>query len=189
MPATLTSQDALLVVDVQNDFCPGGALPIERGDDVVPVLNEWIDAAREAGTPIYASRDWHPEDHISFESRGGPWPRHCVQETDGAAFHPQLRLPDDAVIISKGQDVDRDAYSAFDTTDLADRLREAGVKRLWVGGLAQDVCVRATVLDAVKAGFEVHLISSATRPVDPENGRKAIDEMQQAGAKFEEPVS
>lgn len=181
----LQTGDALLIVDVQNDFCPGGSLAVEEGDTVVGVLNRWIDAARQQNVPIYASRDWHPAGHVSFTERGGPWPTHCVQETDGAAFHPDLNLPDAATIISKGDDKDRDAYSAFDGTDLAEQLRQRNIRRLWVGGLAQDVCVKATVLDGEHEGFDVHVITDATRPVNPRSGRKALQEMARAGATLE----
>src|SRR5262245_15732315 len=133
--------DALLVVDVQNDFCPGGSLAVSKGDEVVPVLNRWIEDAGAAGVPIFASRDWHPPNHISFKARGGPWPPHCIQNTFGAAFHPDLRLPPGAELISKADSPDVDSYSAFGGTDLAERLHEAGVKRVWIGGLTQDYCV------------------------------------------------
>lgn len=178
--------DVLLVVDVQPDFCPGGALPVPGGDRVIPVLNAWIAAARERGVPVVASRDWHTPGHPSFEAQGGPWPSHCVQDTPGAAWHPQLELPPDVVKISKGTRLDRDQYSAFDETGLAEHLRQRGVERLWVGGLAQDVCVRATVLDACKEGFRVHLIADATRPVDAAAGERALHEMREAGACIEE---
>lgn len=186
MQQKLSQHDALLVVDVQNDFCPGGALAVPEGDQVVPVLNEWIRAAREAGVPVVASRDWHPAGHCSFAEQGGPWPVHCVQDTEGAAFHPDLRLPADALVISKGQSPERDNYSAFDDTGLADMLRERGVERVRVGGLAQDVCVRATVLDACEAGFETHLIADATRAVDvePGDGERALEAMRAAGARI-----
>lgn len=177
-----SQHDALLLVDVQRDFCPGGSLPIPKGDEVVPVLNRWIGAAGAAGVPVYASRDWHPAGHVSFQDRGGPWPVHCVQDTPGASFHADLALPDAAVVVSKAQELDTDAYSALDGTGLADRLREAGVKRLWIGGLAQDVCVKATVLDALRAGFEVRLIEDGTRPVTEQGGREALDAMKEAGA-------
>jgi len=188
MPDSLAQGDALLIVDVQNDFCPGGALAVAEGDAVVPVLNRWIAAAREAGIPVYASRDWHPTGHVSFEERGGPWPPHCIQGTEGAAFHPELALPEAAEIISKGTDPDRDQYSAFDGTGLGDRIRSAGTTRVWVGGLAQDVCVRASVLDALGEGFDTHLIRPATRPVNvqPREGDRALTEMRQAGATIEE---
>ena len=188
MPERLIQGDALLIVDVQNDFCPGGALEVPEGDRVVPVLNQWIGAARDVGIPIYASRDWHPANHISFAQRGGPWPPHCIQNTQGAAFHPDLQLPEGAAIISKGTDPDRDQYSAFDDTGLVKQMRDDGVRRIWVGGLAQDVCVHASVLDGAKAGFDIHLVDPATRPVDvnPGDGERAIEEMRQAGAVIEE---
>jgi nicotinamidase/pyrazinamidase len=177
----LGSRDALILVDVQQDFCPGGSLPIEQGHDVVPILNRWIEDAVQAGAPVFASRDWHPAEHRSFHASGGPWPAHCIQDTQGAAFHPDLRLPADAITITKGHHPYKDQYSAFDDTDLVDALRQRGIERVWIGGLAQDVCVRATALDAVRAGFETHIISEATRPVTEEGGRKALAEMRQAG--------
>jgi nicotinamidase/pyrazinamidase len=182
--------DALLIVDVQNDFCPGGALAVPDGDAVVPVLNQWIDQANARGIPVFASRDWHPPNHISFKNRGGPWPRHCVRGTSGAAFHPDLRLPPDVEIVSKAEDPDKDSYSAFGGTDLAGRLREANVKTVWIGGLAQDYCVRATALDAIQQGFKVHLITDATRAVNvhPGDGQRALDEIQKAGAVLEETL-
>lgn len=182
MTPTFRNDDALLIVDVQNDFCPGGALAVEDGDRVIPVLNEAIKAAREAGVPVIASRDWHPEGHCSFEAQGGPWPEHCVQDSRGAAFHPDLALPDDAEIVSKGQSLERDQYSALDGTGLGERLRERGIRRLWIGGLAQDVCVHATVMDALSEGFEVRLIRDATRPVDPDKGADVLKEMEDRGA-------
>ncbi len=184
MSIQLSPQDALIVVDVQNDFCPGGLLAVEGGDEVVPVLNRWIDRAKQDGAMVVASRDWHPLHHVSFKERGGIWPEHCVQGTPGAKLHPGLRLPEDAVIVSKGTGLDKDNYSAFDDTGLAERLRLAGIKRAWVGGLAQDVCVRATVLDALAEGFETRLIENATRPVDltPGDGQRAVEEMRKAGA-------
>ncbi len=177
----LQTGDALVVVDVQNDFCPGGALPIDRGDEVVSVLNRWIAQAERLGIPVVASRDWHPPKHRSFKPQGGQWPVHCVAETEGAAFHPELKLPEDATIITKGDRSDRDQYSAFDATGLAGALRERGVKRVFVGGLAEDVCVRATALDAVLAKFDTHLIVGATRPVTVEGGKNALAEMREAG--------
>lgn len=181
----LRQGDALIVVDVQPDFCPGGKLAIDDGDSVIPVLNDWIDAARREGVPVYASRDWHPAGHVSFEESGGPWPEHCVQDTAGAEFHPDLKLPDDAVKISKGVRLDKDQYSAFDDTGLAGHLKDRGVNRVWIGGLAEDVCVHATVVDACKSGFETLLIPDATRPVTEEGGRKARSEMEEAGARFQ----
>jgi nicotinamidase/pyrazinamidase len=173
--------DGLLIVDVQKDFCPGGALPIKEGDLVVPVLNRWIGAARVARVHVYASRDWHPAHHMSFKEEGGQWPVHCLQDSEGARFHSALRLPEDVVKITKGVRFDQDQNSAFDQTGFAEQLRRDGVRRLFVGGLALDVCVIASVLDAVKQGFAVHLLKDATRPVEPESGKEAIEEMEKAG--------
>lgn len=178
--------DALLLVDVQRDFCPGGALPVARGDEVVPVLNRWLEAVAQRGLGVYASRDWHPAGHPSFRDQGGEWPPHCVQDTPGAAFHPDLALPADAVAFVKGVRLDRDQLSAFDETGLASRLRRDGVRRLWVGGLALDVCVRATVLDALHEGFSVRVLVGGTRAVAVTAGEKALRELERAGARLEE---
>ncbi len=184
----LEAADALLIIDVQNDFCAGGSLAVPDGDAVVPVLNHWIAAARRTEVPIVVSRDWHPAGHVSFRERGGPWPPHCVQGTRGAEFHPALDLPPDAPIVSKGENPDRDNYSDFQQTDLAAKLRGQGVRRLWVGGLALDYCIRATILDAIREGFEVHLIRAATRAVDvnPGDGERALEQIRAAGASIEE---
>jgi nicotinamidase/pyrazinamidase len=184
----LRSGDALIVVDVQLDFCPGGALAIEHGDEVVPVVNHWMAAAAEAQIPICASRDWHPLHHLSFTESGGEWPVHCVQDSLGARFHPELKLPADALVVTKGVRFDRDQYSAFDQTGLATELRKQGVRRVWVGGLAQDVCVRATVLDARREGFDAVVIVDATHPVTRSGGERANEEMCQAGACFDTTV-
>jgi nicotinamidase/pyrazinamidase len=182
---SLQPGDALIVVDVQEDFCPGGALPIERGDEVVPILNRWISAAVDARVPVVASRDWHPEHHMSFAESGGEWPVHCVQDSAGARMHHDLKLPASAILVTKGAHLDRDQYSAFDGTELAADLRKRGVTRVWIGGLAEDVCVRATVLDARQEGFETIVIADGTRPVTREGGARADEEMRQAGARFE----
>jgi nicotinamidase/pyrazinamidase len=185
------STDALLVVDVQNDFCPGGALGVVAGDEVIPMLNEWIAAAVEAGVPVYVSRDWHPPDHISFRARGGPWPPHCIQGTFGAEFHRDLRLPDGVQVVSKADTADKDSYSAFGGTVLSARLHHDGIRRLWIGGLAQDYCVRETALDAIHDGFNVHVIVDATRPVNvsPEDGPRALEDIQRAGGILEETAA
>lgn len=186
MPA-LGPRDAVLVVDVQNDFCLGGALAVPRGDEVVPVLNTWMERGLRSGAAVYATRDWHPSNHSSFQPFGGPWPVHCVQNTHGAAFHPLLRLPDTVIVVSKGVQPQDQGYSMFEDTGLAAMLRASGVRRLWVGGLALDYCVRATVLDGIREGFEVHLILHATRPVDVHvgDGERALEQMHEAGAIIE----
>ena len=176
--------DALLIIDVQNDFCPGGALPIAEGDQVVPVLNTWIDAARQAGIPVYLSRYWHPKHHPSFTEEGGLWPVHCLQDTAGAAFHAGLHIPPEAVIVTKGTRLDQDQNSAFDQTGLAVHLHKISIKRLIVGGLAEDVCVLATVLDARTEGFPVSVITAGTRPVTPAGGAAARQKMTAAGAEL-----
>ena len=176
--------DALIVVDVQRDFCEGGALAIREGDVVVPVLNRWMSAAHARDVAVYASRDWHPLRHPSFIELGGPWPVHCVQDTHGAAFHADLVLPPAAVIVTKGTRFDRDQNSAFDGTGLEAELRRRGVGRLWIGGLAHDVCVCATVLDARRHGFGAVVISDATMPVTPEGFHRAERQMRDAGATF-----
>jgi len=181
----LDEHDALIVVDMQNDFCPGGALPVQECDRVVATLNRWIEAAQQGGAQIIASRDWHPPDHESFQEQGGKWPPHCIQQSAGAEFRSDLRLPPDAHIVSKGNQSDRDSYSAFGATDLAEELRTQGVRRIWVGGVALDVCVKATALDGLQAGFEVHLIQNGTSPVDQADGQRSLEEMQQAGVIVE----
>ena len=186
----ITPASALLIVDVQNDFCPGGALAVPDGDRVIPVLNRAIERFSEAGLPVFASRDWHPPDTKHFKTRGGPWPPHCVAGTPGAAFHPDLRLPPGATVVSKGQDRNDDGYSAFEaTTDdgrtLADDLRERGVTDLYVGGLTTDYCVRATALDARAAGFRVTVLADAVAGIDEDDSRRALDEIRAAGAIVE----
>jgi len=176
---------ALVLVDVQNDFCPGGALAVPEGNQVVPVLNCYIQAFVQAGAPVYATRDWHPSDHCSFKPQGGPWPVHCVQGTPGAQFHPGLMLPQGTVIISKATDPKQDAYSGFQGTDLAQRLKAQGIRQILVGGLATDYCVKSTVLDGLKAGIRVYFLSDASRAVNvnPGDDKKAIREMFSAGAR------
>lgn len=183
-PNPFRTGDALIVVDVQRDFCPGGALAIDRGDEVVPVLNRWIEAALDAGVPIYASRDWHPWRHPSFTEFGGKWPPHCLQDSAGAQFHDALELPASAIIVTKGVRFDRDQNSAFDGTGLTAELRRSGIDRVWVGGLAQDVCVCATVLDARREGFETIVIEDGTLPVTREGSELADEQMRKAGAAF-----
>jgi nicotinate phosphoribosyltransferase len=179
--------DALLIVDVQNDFLPGGSLGVRDGDAIIPVLNDLIARFRRAGALIVATRDWHPADHCSFRAQGGPWPPHCVASTEGAAFAENLDLPPRTAIVSKATLRERDAYSAFDGTDLDVLLRSAGIERVFVGGLGTDSCVRASVEDALRHGFEVHVIEEAIRAVDvqPGDGRRAIEAMRARGAHVE----
>ncbi len=180
--------DALIIVDVQSDFLPGGALAVPQGDEVVPVLNRYIAAFAARGLPVYATRDWHPAGHCSFRPQGGIWPPHCIAESEGARFATNLAIPGDAVIISKATTADKDAYSGFEGTGLGERLREAGVRRVFIGGLATDYCVLQTVKDALTQGFDVILLQDAIRAVNlkPDDGAQAEREMQRLGA---EPVS
>ena len=182
---------ALLVVDVQNDFCPGGALAVRNGDSVIAPLNRAIDWTQAHGGTVYASRDWHVPDAGHFTPYGGIWPVHCVQQTPGARFHPALHLPDEATIVTKGDGASSDGYSAFEGrtpagASLAHDLREKDVGRLYVGGLATDYCVRQSVLDALDTGLDVTVLTDAIAGVDlnPGDSAKALEEMRAAGAKF-----
>jgi nicotinamidase/pyrazinamidase len=182
---TLGVGDALIVVDVQVDFLPGGSLAVPQGDAVIPVLDRYLAAFIRRGLPIFATRDWHPPNHCSFQPYGGPWPPHCVAGSAGAAFAPALELPVSTVLITlKGTQPDKDAYSAFDGTDLDARLRAQGVGRLFVGGLATDYCVLCTVEDGLKAGYAVVLLQDAIRAVNvrPGDGERAEAEMIRRGA-------
>lgn len=176
--------DALLIVDLQNDFLPGGALAVPRGDLVIQPINALIELYHGRGSPIYASRDWHPDEHCSFTAQGGPWPPHCVAATEGALFSEALQLPEEAIVISKALTAAEDAYSAFNGTGLARSMRADGITRLAVCGLATDYCVLNTVLDGIEAGFEVLLVPEATRAVEvkPGDGDRAIARMLSKGA-------
>jgi nicotinamidase/pyrazinamidase len=180
MTSNPDAADALLIVDPQVDFCPGGALPVPGGDAIFPAVNR----ASHKLPLVVASRDWHPANHVSFQARGGPWPVHCVAGTPGAEFHASLDTAPIQHVFSKGSDPDRESYSAFDGTDLAGWLREHGVHRVAVAGLATDYCVRASVLDAVREGFQVTVLEDAIGAVDvsPGDGERALAEMRQAGA-------
>jgi nicotinamidase/pyrazinamidase len=182
LSTSLGPRDALIVCDVQNDFLPGGSLAIPGGDAVVPSLNEYIRKALAGRAHVFAARDWHPQHHCSFRERGGPWPAHCVRGTPGAGLAAELRLPKEAVIVSKGSDLDRDAYSAFAGTKLETALRALDVQRVLVGGLATDYCVLETVRDARAKGFAVLLLVDASRGLYPARSRAARDEMLALGA-------
>jgi nicotinamidase/pyrazinamidase len=181
----LSSHDALIVVDPQVDFFPGGALAVPEGDAILGPVNRAVEVFCERGLPIIVSRDWHPADHCSFVEQGGSWPPHCVRGTAGADLHPSLELPPYFLMVHKATTADRDAYSDFDGTDLADELRSREIRRLFVAGLALDYCVKATCLDAVDAGFEVVLLTDAVRPVnvEPADGDRALEELTAAGVR------
>ena len=187
---------ALVVVDVQNDFCLGGALAVPGGDQVIPVLNKWIRRFRENGLPIAFTLDWHPSDHCSFREQGGLWPAHCVQGEKGSELHPDLEPPSGdrptEKMFKKGFLSGEEAYSGFEghldgdlsAPRLGDWLKSLRVSEVYVGGLATDYCVKATVLDAVKQGFRTRLIVEGMRAVDVNegDGHRALDEMMRAGA-------
>jgi len=182
---------ALLIVDVQNDFCPGGALQIRAGDQVIAPLNAAAQLFRAAALPVLASRDWHPPQTRHFRAFGGDWPVHCVAGTAGAEFHPDLRLPPETVILSKGIDPALNGYSAFegvatDGTQLAELLAKLGVQRLYIGGLATDYCVLATTLEARQRGLTVTVLTDAIAAVEvlPGDTTAALAKMQAAGAQF-----
>lgn len=181
----MSNKQALIVVDVQNDFCPGGTLAIPHGDEVVAPLNKLIDEFLERGDPVYKSRDWHPPTTRHFTAYGGTWPVHCVQNTMGAEFHPALRNDPRITVISKGMG-NTDGYSAFDETDLAAQLKRKEVEEVIVGGLATDYCVKHTVLEALRLGYKVKAVEDAMRPVEsrPGDGERAIEEMRAAGAEI-----
>jgi nicotinamidase/pyrazinamidase len=183
---TNEKKKALIVVDVQNDFCPGGSLAVADGTAVVPPLNKLMKEFLDRGDPVFKTRDWHPATAKHFAAYGGIWPVHCVQNTPGAEFHQDLNDDPRITIISKGIDESADGYSGFDGTNLTKILREQGVEEVWVGGLATDYCVKHTVLDALGAGFEVKALADAMRPVnvDPGDGEQAIEAMRKAGAEI-----
>jgi nicotinamidase/pyrazinamidase len=184
----LQSGDALLIVDIQNDFLPGGNLAVPGGEQVIPVLNGYIEKFREYCFPIFATRDWHPHNHFSFSAQGGPWPQHCVAGSKGAEFSVGLWLPETARIVSTGTDKNLDGYSGFEATALHSHLEHARVKRLFIGGLATDYCVLNTVCDALQYNYQVYLLQDAIRAVNvnPEDGSNAEREMLANGA---EPIT
>ena len=187
MKIAITKYSALVVVDIQNDFCAeNGALPVPGCHSIIENVNKYIEMFERAKRVIVASRDWHPPNHISFKMRGGPWPPHCVQGSAGADFYPGLKLPDKAIIISKGTDPDAEAYSAFDKTELHYILSKLGVRRVFVCGVATEYCVRATVKDALELGYEVILLGDAIAGISEESSREAIMEMIRSGAVLAE---
>jgi len=185
MSVSLDEKSALIITDVQKDFCPGGALPVPGGDEVIPFLNAYQERIMAAKGVLVFTRDWHPANHKSFKENGGIWPVHCVQNTPGAAFHPDLKFPTTAVLVSKASDPDKEAYSSFEGTDLEIYLRRLGVTTLFVGGLATDYCVKNTALDGRKFGFSVYFLEDASRGVNvqPGDSSKAIEQMKTAGIR------
>jgi nicotinamidase/pyrazinamidase len=190
-PPSFQVGDGLLLVDPQNDFCPGGSLAVADGDAVIPVLNDWATAAQRAHVPIFVSRDWHPPKTTHFKDFGGVWPAHCVMDTHGADFHPDLRLPAEAVIVSKGMGETEDAYSAFAARDdsnilLGALLKARNVNHLYIAGLATDYCVKNSVLDALNLRLGVTLVPEGMRAVNlqPTDGEQALAEMRARGAQL-----
>ncbi|HBG46187.1 MAG TPA: bifunctional nicotinamidase/pyrazinamidase [Deltaproteobacteria bacterium] len=186
----MAGKRALLIADLQNDFCPSGALAVSEGDKIVPVVNEYISLFRSAGLPVYLTRDWHPPVTVHFKKYGGVWPPHCVQGTKGAEFHPDLDVTGYNAIITKGDNPDEDSYSAFSGHDdsgrrLLDALRRENVTELYVGGLATDYCVKQSALDGLEEGFKVTVLLDAVKGVDltPGDSARAIDEVKRKGGK------
>lgn len=177
-----SGSDALIAVDVQRDFEPGGALAVPAGDEVVPVLAALIREFARRQLTVIASRDWHPAEHCSFDGQGGPWPPHCVAGTPGAEIDPALALPEQAIVVSKAQNADRDAYSAFEGTGLDAILKRKGVQRLLIGGLATEYCVLNTAADALRLGYDVVVLRDAIRAIDPADGENALETLRGEGA-------
>ncbi len=187
----MVDQNALIIIDLQNDFLPGGTLAVPNGEKIIPVLNEYISLFKNRHLPIIATRDWHPSTTKHFKQYGGLWPPHCIQNTWGALFHPALRLPSDTIIISAGTSEDQEGYSGFEGVDhsgkpLIDVLKDMQIFQLWIGGLATDYCVKATVIHAVKFGFKVNLLTDAIMGINihPSDSSKAIDEMVSLGVNL-----
>ena len=177
-------KSALVLVHLQNDFCPGGALPVTEGDAIIPLINRYINLFQREGLPVIATRDWHPSNHCSFKEQGGMWPVHCVQGSRGAQFRADLHIPNGSLIISGATNPKMEAYSTFDGTSLNDHLEDMGAQTLYIVGLATDYCVKQTVLDACKLGYRVVVLEDAVRGVNlqPEDSPKALQEMVAAGA-------
>lgn len=177
--------DALILVDIQNDFLPGGSLPVLQGDLVIPILNQYLVLFKKVDARIFATRDWHPPNHISFLEYGGIWPSHCVRDTKGAKFPSTLKLPEKVVLISKATDPIKEGYSGFENTDLLKILKKNHIKRLFIGGLAIEYCVKNTVLDALNFGFETFFLYDGSRGINSNLGDvdKAIESMKLKGAK------
>jgi len=186
----MKSRKAFIIVDVQNDFCPGGALGVPAGHKILPAINKYIKIFSKADTPVFATRDWHPVKSRHFKDFGGVWPVHCIQNTKGAAFHPDLKLPEKAILLYKGMDPDKDCYSAFCAEDasgssLFDWLKRLDVKELYIAGLATDYCVKFTAINAIKQSFKVKILVDAIQGVNlkPDDSEEAIKKIIKMGAK------
>lgn len=184
MMLRITPKDALVIVDIQNDFMPGGTLPVYNALSIIPIINKYIYIFTNNKATIIATRDWHPLNHISFNTSGGPWPPHCIQGSKGAEFHQDLKLPSSSIIISKGYKEDSEAYSGFEGTELDQILKLRGIRRVFICGVATDYCVKATAIDAIRLGYTVFVLIDAIKGVDMPRGsiEKAIDEMLNEGA-------
>ncbi len=183
MKVNITQFDALVLVDIQNDFCTG-SLAVKNACSIIETANLYINLFEKRKRPIFATRDWHPKNHSSFKEFGGMWPIHCVEGSFGAEFYKDLKLPVSTIVISKATHIDKDAYSGFDGTDLDIKLKELGIKRLFIGGLATDYCVKATILDALSLNYTVFFLSDASKAVNlnPDDEVLSIDEMLEKGA-------
>ncbi|MDZ7265545.1 MAG: nicotinamidase [candidate division KSB1 bacterium] len=178
----MRSKKALLVVDLQNDFCPGGALGVEEGDQIIPRVNEYVALFLKHRLPIFVSRDWHPPESGHFKAGGGPWPPHCIRETAGARFHPDFKVPPEAIIISKGTDPQADGYSVFEGHDAAgtsflELLVQMGIQELYIAGIATDYCVRWSAHDALRHGFAVKVLLDGIKGVDKHDSAQALEEI------------
>lgn len=184
MQIALDARDALLVVDMQNDFLAGGSLAVAGADAIIPIVNSYIRLFTAAWLPVFASRDYHPADHVSFYEQGGPWPPHCIAGTRGAEFHPDVRLPNNVTIVSKGTAVDKEAYSALDGTPLPRLLRDLAITRVFICGLTTDYCVLASTRDLLLAGYRVFVLADAIKAVNvhPADGEAAMKELIEMGA-------
>jgi nicotinamidase/pyrazinamidase len=175
---------ALIVVDMQNDFMDGGVLAVPGSKSIVPTINRYMETFHNRSLPIYATRDWHPQNHISFRDRGGPWPPHCVMFTEGASFFNQLKFPNETEVVSKAMKPDEEAYSGFQGTDLASRLKKRGINRIFISGVATEYCVLSTAIDGVKNGFVVYLLSDAVKGIRERDVSAAMLKMKDAGVNI-----
>ena len=185
----MQNKKSLLVVDIQNDFCPGGALGVSEGDQIIPLVNNYVQLFLDKQLPVFISRDWHPKETKHFKESGGPWPIHCVQNTKGGEFHPDFRVPEKAIILSKGTDPQSDGYSVFDAfdsnnTSFLEVLEQLDIDELYICGIATDYCVKFTVLDALKKGFKINVLVDAIKGVDKEDSKRTIAEITAKNAKM-----